>query len=116
MPTCSQCGCSLFTAWRGNDFVLLLEGLTGYIAGVQTVLNGATIVYEIYDSEGDAVAGTSGSMTSLGSGGNYDAIIDKDVLALLTLKNDYEVRVTGFQSSADFEFNLPFTYSKRGNT
>ena len=108
---CASCNCALQTIYFSNDHLLRLSGLT---ANGDT-LDLATIDYQFYDSEDDEIVGADGSLTFV-SDGVYEATIDKAIIDLLDSGNEYTIRVTGSQSSIDFEFNLPVRVERRGNS
>lgn len=108
--------CEYTDAYLNNDHVIEIDNLRGLIAGVSTQLNSAAITYQIYDMDNTAIAGASGSVTAVGSGGDYREDIDKTIMNLLEEGHEYDIRITGSQSGADFEFNIPILVKKRGRT
>lgn len=105
-----SCDCDTVYAYFNNDHVLTITGL---LDASSNPLNSATVTYQFVDSDGDNVAGATGSLTPTGSGGNYSADIDKTIIDFLTDGQEYSLRVTGSQGGTDFEFNLLVVIPKR---
>lgn len=98
------------SAYINNDHTLTVSGL-GTAAGGD--LDSAEIDYQIYDSNDNVVSGTSGTLTQIGTSNDYTAEIDKEVINLLTLGEEYTVRVTGSDTGYDFEFDIPIRFVRR---
>jgi hypothetical protein len=98
------------SAYINNDHTLTVSGLAT-ASGV--VLENAEIDYQIYDSDGVAVPGTSGTLLQVGTSNEYTSEIDKEVINLLTLGEEYTVRVTGSDTGYDFEFDIPIRFVRR---
>jgi hypothetical protein len=105
--------CEFVDVYFNNDHTLLLEDLEVN----DSLLNNATVTFQIYDMEDTAVTGATGSLTLNGTGsGDYVATIDKTIIALLTAGEEYRLAVTGSESGNDFEFNLYIRAKRRGST
>lgn len=105
--------CEIEDIYFNNDHTLTIDGLKD---ANDAEMNSATITYAFYDSDGTAVSGASGSMTAVGTGGDYTATIDQAIIDPLISGNEYTVRITGAQSGTDFEFNITTRIGRRGST
>lgn len=118
--SCSSCGSNYL--YLNNDHILTLSDVTGTdIEGNTETITDALVTYQIYDTDGDEVEGASGTLEALGTSGDYSVDIDKDIINLCTLGEEYEIRVTGYTSgtsedSSDFEFSLTFICKRRGSS
>lgn len=102
--------------YLNNDHTLLIDNLQGYLNGTLSQLNTATADFQIYDMDDVLIVGASGSLTPVGSGGDYKVHVDKTIANLLTKGNEYRIAVSGVQSGADFEFNLYVRVKRRGDS
>lgn len=105
--------CQFTDAYLNNDGYLLVSDL---VDREGTELTSATLTYEIYDADGTAVAGASGSLTQIGTSNEYSADIDKDIINLLTSGEEYYIRIIGSQDEVDFEFSVLIRATRRGRT
>lgn len=96
----------------GNDHEIDLTD----VASGDVELTSATITYQIYTLENEAVSGASGSLPLDGTGNDYSAVIDKDIIELLEVGNEYRIEVTGVQSNYNFEFNDYIRVKRRGRS
>lgn len=108
--------CEFTDVYINNDHTLSIDNLRGIIAGVATQLNTATVTYQVYDLDGTLIVGASGSLTAVGTGGDYTEEVDKVKINLLSVGGEYNITISGSQSGADFEFNIPIRVKKRGRT
>lgn len=74
-----------------GDYLLECDGLAA--AGIN--LNAATMTYSLADASGTAVVGGTGTMAyETASNGNYSAVVDATVTALLAADQAYTFTVT----------------------
>lgn len=99
-------------AYFNNDHELTVTNLE--TAG--SSLGDATITYQIYDSENEAVSGASGTLINVGTSNDYSATVDKTIINLLSSGEEYTIRITGSDSGYDFEFNIPIVAKRRGSS
>lgn len=104
--------CDVTDVYLNNDHVLTLDNLQ-YNGTSQ---NTSTVTFQIYDCDGTAVSGANGTLTAVGSGGDYTVTIDKATINLLIEGQEYYIRITGVESGVDFEFNLLIRVKRRGKT
>lgn len=103
--------CDITDVYYNNDHSLTLSDLTAD----GTYLNAATVTYQIYDLDNTAVTSATGTLTLNGTaGGDYQVTIDKTIINLLTVGQEYRIQVSGTEDTADFEFNLYIRVKRRG--
>lgn len=105
-----SCECSGSVIYKNNDHLIELTDLT--VNGV--ALSGASPTFQIYDSDDTEVSGASGTLTEVGTSGDYSAELDTTITQLLTKGEEYRICVSGSHNGADFEFNLTVTIERRG--
>ena len=104
------CTCEITEVSPNNDYAIRITGLVDVD---ESELNSGIVTYQIYDTDDTLVIGASGTISPDGSGGNYTGTIDKTIIDLLTLGYEYIVRITGTQSGADFEIDIPLIVKRR---
>lgn len=103
--------CDIVDVYYNNDHSLTLSDLEAD----DTPLNAATVTYQIYDTDDEAIDGATGTLTLNGTaGGDYQVTIDKTTINLLTVGQEYRIQVSGVENTADFEFNLYIRVKRRG--
>lgn len=108
--------CEFTDVYLNNDHTLSIDDLRGIISGVSTQLDTAIVTYQVYDLDGTLIVGANGTIAPIGTGGDYTEEVDKTKINLLSLGGEYNITISGSQSGADFEFNIPIRVKKRGRT
>lgn len=97
----------------GNDRYITLSGLND--AADNSYLNSATVTYAIYEANGTAVSGGTGTLSYISaSNGNYRGIIDAAITATLTAEAAYYIAITATQGNYDGLFRIDCTARIRG--
>lgn len=97
-------------AYINNDHTL---SVTGLVDTQGNTLDSASITYQIYDADDEAVSGASGTLTQDGTSGDYAAEVDQSIIDLLTEGGEYTIRVSGSDGGYDFEWDIPIRCVRR---
>lgn len=99
----------------GNDRYITLSGVNDAADGLY--LNSATVTYALYEADGTAVSGGTGTLTYIAaSNGNYRGVIDAAVTTTLTAEAQYYFVITATQSNYDGKWRINCTARIRGTT
>lgn len=98
-----SCECTTTDVGFNNGYRLTISSFKDFD---DTYINDGTFTYQIYDLDGTAVSGASGSFTADGSLGAYTATITPDILDLLTEGEEYDVRALGIATGTGYQIEL----------
>lgn len=99
--------------YLNNDHTLTVSDLE---TATNVPLTAATLTYQIVDVDDENVASASGTLAQSGTSNTYSTEVDKDIANLLTKGEEYFIRISGVQGGYDFEFNIPITSKRRGQS